>query len=378
VCARARTDSRPRPPPPSPHPPAPPLIPNPPPSPPPPQVKLEHRPFKTPSGKTIELTTVASNYHIELNPGDAGIYDRFVVQELIKEMAGSAPLDVGPTGHAFKVVLLSEVDRLTKEAQASLRRTMEKYSGTCRLILVCTSPSKVIEPVRSRCLGIRVAAPTQQEMMAVLTATATKEGLQLPTGLAAKLAAQSGRNLRRALLMLEAAKVAQYPFSPAQSVPLMDYERFILLLAIEICKDQSPRALLNCRARIYELLVNCVPADVIVKKLVGAVLERVATTHETVKHEIAAWAAHYEHRMQLGSKEVFHVEALCARLMSVIKANAGCLAPGATGTPREVFGEGSGSGMASTGGGGGAGGGAGSNAGAGAGASSSGSGAGPR
>lgn len=270
------------------------------------KVKLEHRPFKTPSGKTIELTTVASNYHIELNPGDAGIYDRFVVQELIKEMAGSAPLDVGPTGHAFKVVLLSEVDRLTKEAQASLRRTMEKYSGTCRLILVCTSPSKVIEPVRSRCLGIRVAAPTQQEMMAVLTATATKEGLQLPTGLAAKLAAQSGRNLRRALLMLEAAKVAQYPFSPAQTVPLMDYERFILLLAIEICREQSPRALLLCRARIYELLVNCVPADVIVKKLVSAVLERVATTHETVKHEIAAWAAHYEHRMQLGSKEVFH------------------------------------------------------------------------
>jgi replication factor C subunit 3/5 len=131
------------------------------------------------------------------------MYDRYVVQELIKEMAAYSPLTVAEGKH-FKVVLLSEVDRLSKEAQAALRRTMEKYSASCRLILVASSPSKVIEPVRSRCLGIRVPAPTQQEVMGVLTATCTKEGLTLPLPVAAKMAAESSRNLRRALLMLEA------------------------------------------------------------------------------------------------------------------------------------------------------------------------------
>lgn len=43
-------------------------------------MRLEHRSFKTPSNKVVELTTVASNYHIEMSPGDAGIYDRYVVQ----------------------------------------------------------------------------------------------------------------------------------------------------------------------------------------------------------------------------------------------------------------------------------------------------------
>ena len=39
--------------------------------------------------------TVASNYHIEVNPNDAGIYDRIVIQEMIKNIAQAQQLDIG-------------------------------------------------------------------------------------------------------------------------------------------------------------------------------------------------------------------------------------------------------------------------------------------
>lgn len=61
------------------------------------QVKVESRPWtiELPSRKLeVELTTLSSNYHVEMNPSDVGNNDRYVVQEIIKEMAKSRPLDV--------------------------------------------------------------------------------------------------------------------------------------------------------------------------------------------------------------------------------------------------------------------------------------------
>jgi replication factor C subunit 3/5 len=155
------------------------------------RLRLDKRTFKTPSNKSIDINMICSNYHIELNPGDAGIYDRHVVQDVIKEMAANRSLNTGGgmLGGAaiddaskkkkaveYKVVVLVEVDKLTRQAQAALRRTMEKYSSTCRLILCCNNQSKVIEPVRSRCLGIRIAAPSHDDVS--FTSRDDRNGLQ--------------------------------------------------------------------------------------------------------------------------------------------------------------------------------------------------------
>ena len=102
------------------------------------RLRIEHMTFQTPSNKKVELTTINSNHHIEFNPSDAGIYDRIVVQEVLKNIAQMHTIDTG-SQRGFKVVVVNEVDRLTRDAQHALRRTMEKYSSNCRLILCCNS-----------------------------------------------------------------------------------------------------------------------------------------------------------------------------------------------------------------------------------------------
>ncbi|KAI9907204.1 hypothetical protein PsorP6_003400 [Peronosclerospora sorghi] len=249
------------------------------------KVRLEHKSFKVPNRSTkVDITTVASNFHIEMNPSDVGNNDRLVVQEVLKEIAQYHLADSNAQ-KPFKVVLLMEVDRLSKHAQHALRRTMEKYTATCRLVLCCNNPSKVIDPLHSRCLGVRIAI-------------------------------KSERNLRRALLMLETCRVQQYPFSPEQQIQLPAWKEYICTLAKIVLQEQSPAGLLKAREMIYELMSNCVPSEVILKVLCRELMSRL---DDDLKHELVQWASYYEHRMQRGLKDIFYFEAFLAKFMMLYK-----------------------------------------------------------
>lgn len=279
------------------------------------KLRIEHHSVLTPAKKKLEIVTVASNYHMEVNPSDVGIYDRVVVQEMIKTVASTHQLDAAGQKE-FKVVVLTEADKLSKEAQHGLRRTMEKYMSTCRIILCANSTSKVIPAIRSRCLAVRVPAPTLTEVASILRTICKKEGLNLPAQLADKIALKSQRNLRRAILMCEACKVESYPFSSSQEVPLPDWEVFLRDTAAKIISDQSPNRLFEVRGRLYELLSHCVPPDAIFK---GLLQELVRNVDGELKAEVARLAAHHEHRLNLGSKAIYHLEAFVAAFMALYK-----------------------------------------------------------
>ncbi|XP_029704128.1 replication factor C subunit 3-like [Takifugu rubripes] len=193
---------------------------------------------------------------------------------------------------------------------------MEKYTATCRLILCSTSTSKVIGPIRSRCLAIRVPLPSTEEVCSVLTAVCKKEGLLLPPELAKQISERSGRNLRKALLMCEACRVQQYPFSADQEIPVADWVIYLRETANAIVSQQSPQRLLEVRARLYELLTHCIPPDVIMK---GLLTELLNNCDGQLKTEVAHLAAYYEHRLQLGNKAIYHLEAFVARFMAMYK-----------------------------------------------------------
>ncbi|KAK2638337.1 hypothetical protein Ddye_026132 [Dipteronia dyeriana] len=316
------------------------------------KVKVENRTWKIDAGSRtidLELTTLSSANHVELSPSDVGFQDRYIVQEIIKEMAKNRPIDTkGKRG--YKVLVLNEVDKLSREAQHSLRRTMEKYSSSCRLILCCNSSSKVIEAIRSRCLNVRINAPTEEQIVKVLEFIGKKEGLQLPSGFAARIAEKSNRSLRRAILSFETCRVQQYPFTSNQAIPPMDWEEYVSEIASDIMKEQSPKRYINLRevngirrvlltptnynldsilrillsttrlfqvrGKLYELLTNCIPPEIVLKRLLYELLKRLDAE---LKHEICHWAAYYEHRMRLGQKAIFHLEAFVAKFMSIYK-----------------------------------------------------------
>ncbi|KAI8907836.1 P-loop containing nucleoside triphosphate hydrolase protein [Gorgonomyces haynaldii] len=275
------------------------------------KLKLETREFVTPSNRKLEIQLVSSNYHLEITPADVGNYDRLIVQDLIKEIAQSGSLD---TKKQFKIVVFNEAEGMSRDAQAGLRRTMEKYAKNIRIILCCNSTSKIIPPIRSRCLGIRIGAPNTNEICQVIKTVINNEGLEIPEGLVRRLANQSQGNLRKALLMAEACRVQQYPFTPSQPIPTTDWEQMIKEMSQTILREQSAKSLQTIRQQMYQLQANCIPADVIIKQLLFDLLSSV---DQQLKPQFIASAAEYEHRIRIGSKSIFHLEAFVAKIMSV-------------------------------------------------------------
>ena len=167
------------------------------------KIKIDSRVFQTTSNRKLEFNIVASVYHLEITPSDVGNYDRVVIQDLLKEVAQTQQVDLAAK-QRFKVVVINEADHLTRDAQAALRRTMEKYSPNLRLILLANSTSNIIAPIKSRTLLVRVPLPSEQEICRVLQKVGEKERFKDNETLNKRIAKDSGRNLRRALLMYEA------------------------------------------------------------------------------------------------------------------------------------------------------------------------------
>lgn len=153
--------------------------------------------------------------------------------------------------------------------------------------------------------------------MEVLTEVSELEQFELPPAFAARVSLHSHRNLRKALLALEASKAAHYPFTEKQEPQANDWELYITEIANDVISEQTPRRLFQVRGKLYELLINCIPPSVILKRLTVELMKKMDAE---LKHEVAHWAAFYEHRLHLGQKAIFHLEAFVAKVMSIYKS----------------------------------------------------------
>lgn len=280
------------------------------------RLRLDNKQFTTSYGRKFEQTVISSNYHIEVNPSDSNVFDRLVVQQLIKELATSSSLS---EKHSFKVVVITEADRLTREAQQALRRTAEKYVSTCRLILIAETSSPMIPAVKSRCLLIRNGSPKESQISSILMSVAKKEVINLSQEMADKISKDCDRNLRRALLMMETYSVRQLTQPSVKDCPLPQWKQQLEALAKRMTESQSLKKISELRNCLFELQTHLVPNDLIVRQLTLILLKR--CLDENMKNRLISLAADCEHWMRLGSKAIIHLEAFVIKFMTLYKCS---------------------------------------------------------
>lgn len=271
-----------------------------------------------------------SNFHIIIEPDNSG-FDRYVMQEIISEYAQHAPLRISGCQTPFKVVLINNADNLSPYAQKALRCTMEKYHRTCKFILCCNQASKVIRALRSRCLQIRMARPTDIDVFNIIYDVSCKENIYINKQNIRQIVYLARRNMKTAYSLLDIYK------SNINSIDIHNnIDECVYMLSwieslqkiIDIIRSFYEAPIVNkifcqntldiIRELLYTIFITNVSGNTMIMQFMILMIRSIKFDPKLFP-KIMQTVGTYEARITKGKKIVIHMEALIMNIMYQIQ-----------------------------------------------------------
>lgn len=256
---------------------------------------------------TSEVQIMQSNYHIEINPSNTN-FDRYLIQDVVKKYVQKAPL-IG-SKKRFKIVLINNLDNLSYYAQTSLRRTMEKYSDTCRFIMWTRSLSKVIDPLKSRCFCFRVKCPTKKEMFKRVFQISVKENIQYKMKIKdyMRIVNEANGNIKRAMWLLEMVKFGNLRNNYTKAIKEI----------VALTKECQLNKLSNIKEVIYSIMItNITDERNVIKDLMSSFIKDENISYDA-KLKIINIASKAEYNLTRSRRDIIHYDHFIIGLMKIL------------------------------------------------------------
>lgn len=260
------------------------------------------------SNKPTDVYVKQSSYHIVIDPNNNN-FDRYIVHDIVKNYAKTISLNMYSSKKNFKTVLINSVDNLSYYAQTSLRRTMEMYSDTCRFVMWCNTLSSVIDPLRSRCICIRVPSPSREELFNYYYKIGINEGLNYNTlDKWCDIVTSSGGNIKKGLWKLE-TEIYNCKNETTYSTT-MNY-------LVELVMKCEPAKLSEIRHLLYNMTITNIPGSTILKDLLDKLIDNDKIDNNK-KIKIIDQASYYDYNMTKGRREMLHLDGFILNIMDIL------------------------------------------------------------
>jgi replication factor C subunit 3/5 len=260
------------------------------------------------SNTKTKIMIKQSKHHIIIEPNSNG-FDKYLIQEIIQDYARSELLNIIKNRKLFKVVIINKIDNLSYYAQASLRRTMEIYSHSCKFILISDQLSKIIEPLRSRCLLVRVPLPTKEQILNTLLYICNKEDIVINFNNLYEIIQNSDNKMSHAILLLEL-----YNNNIKYG---NDWELVIDSIIDNIINTNTIKNLYKVikiiREQFYILFITNISTQLILRKIMLKLISK--TNNLQLKYNIINITSIFEQRLSQGTRHNIHSEAYIIRLI---------------------------------------------------------------
>jgi replication factor C subunit 3/5 len=257
-----------------------------------------------------------SKYHIVIEPNNNG-FDKYLIQEIIQEYAKTENLSIFKYKKQFKVVVINKIDNLSYSAQASLRRTLEKYADTCKFIFICDQLSKIIEPLRSRCLLIRVPLPNRHQIIEILTQISLMENIELNVQDYNYILDNCESKLNNAIWLLQMKKFG---------VPNDHNWQIIIDEMIELffnIDKKKQKDLFKFIEKLRECFYILFITNINIKKILSTMMDKLVLKLDSLnkKFQIINIISKYELRITQGTRYIVHIEAMMLEILEYLSKN---------------------------------------------------------
>lgn len=261
-----------------------------------------------PNNVTIDVTIEQGPFHIVIEPCNNSV-DKIVVQYIIKEYIMTNVIDhIYHNNRNFKTIVINNAHNLSYYAQMSLRRTMEKHSDICRFIMLCDSLSKLILPLRSRCMCVRVPMPSSHDILSTALMICHNEKYSINLLDLSKIVARSHNNINMCMWLLE-FKLQNIRMT--SNVDIAIHELYDMIIEANLNRIHEIRTIL------YAIMATNIEDHVILEKLLIKLCSS-ARIPGVLKYDIISLAAKYDHNCAIGRKEIIHLDAFVVSVISLL------------------------------------------------------------
>ena len=262
----------------------------------------------------VDIDIEQSKYHIIIEPNNTGL-DKYLIQEIVKEYAKKKIINVSYNKYPFRVVLINNFDNLHYYAQTSLRCNMEKYYKTCRFILCANNTSKIIEPILSRCLNIRIPVPTYEEMKNLIYYITIRENKLITKNKINDIIEQGGLNIKNTLWILQMYyyKITDYELPWKKSLDKI-IEFMVELKKIKILNE---KIIITTRTILYNIFTTNIPAIYILQELIKKIINS-NQFDVNITHIILQLSSNTEIRLNKGKRSIIHLDTFMCKIYKEI------------------------------------------------------------
>ena len=243
---------------------------------------------------------------LELNASDERGID--VVRSKVKDFARTRAIGYVP----FKIIFLDECDALTREAQQSLRRTMENYTATCRFILSCNYSSKIIDPIQSRCAMFRFRPLDRKEIFPIIDKIAKDEKIKIDEKAKEALYIISEGDVRRLENILQSSAAISNDITEEMIYSMASVAR--PKEVDEVLKLAINGKFIESRNKLMDVMLNYGLSGTDIIKQIQKEILNLDISNES-KMILMEKCGEIEFRMSEGSDEFIQLEALLSQFV---------------------------------------------------------------